>query len=68
MEIALMPISGALPSDSKIIFTKPIEGLSSNIKISFLPRTSSSAIGYKIKIGEKIANKIEKFLFLLALF
>ena len=36
MEIALMPISGALPSDSKIIFTKPIEGLSSNIKISFL--------------------------------
>ena len=36
MEIALMPLSGALPPDSKIIFTKPVEGLSSNIRISFL--------------------------------
>lgn len=36
MELALMPITNSLPNDSKIIFTRPIEGLSSNIRISFL--------------------------------
>jgi len=36
MELALVPISNSLPSDSKIIFTRPIEGLSSNVRISFL--------------------------------
>ena len=30
-----------------------------NIKISFLPRASSSAIGNIINIGEKIDNKIK---------
>ena len=36
MQLALIPITESLPDDSKIIFTRPIEGLSSNIKISFL--------------------------------
>ncbi len=36
MELALIPITDSLPENSKIIFTRPIEGLSSNIRISFL--------------------------------
>ena len=36
MELALIPITDSLPENSKIIFTRPIEGLSSNIRVSFL--------------------------------
>ena len=36
MELALIPITDSLPVNSKIIFTKPAEGLSSNVRISFL--------------------------------
>ena len=36
MEIALTPILKNLPVDSKIIFTKPTEGLATNIKLAFL--------------------------------
>ena len=36
MELALIPITDSLPENSKIIFTKPAEGLSSNVRISFL--------------------------------
>ena len=33
MELALIPITDSLPENSKIIFTKPAEGLSSNVRI-----------------------------------
>ena len=36
MDFALMPMSQSLPPDSNIIFTKPAEGLASNIKVAFL--------------------------------
>ena len=36
MELSLYPIIQNLPMDSKIIFTKPTEGLSTNIKLAFL--------------------------------
>jgi sec-independent protein translocase protein TatC len=36
MEMALVPITSSLPVDSKIIFTRPVEGLSSNVRISLL--------------------------------
>ncbi|MBT4633864.1 twin-arginine translocase subunit TatC [bacterium] len=36
MELALIPITDSLPANSKIIFTRPAEGLSSNVRISFL--------------------------------
>ena len=36
MDFALLPISKSLPLNSKIIFTKPTEGLSANIKLAFL--------------------------------
>ena len=34
MELSLYPIIQNLPIDSKIIFTKPTEGLSTNIKLA----------------------------------
>ncbi|MFL2630840.1 MAG: twin-arginine translocase subunit TatC [Thermodesulfobacteriota bacterium] len=36
MEIALVPITESIPNDSKIIFTKPAEALSSNIRLALL--------------------------------
>ena len=36
MDFALLPMSQSLPLSSKIIFTKPTEGLSANIKVAFL--------------------------------
>lgn len=36
MEFSLHPIIQNLPTDSKIIFTKPTEGLSTNIRLAFL--------------------------------
>ncbi|MBT3445517.1 twin-arginine translocase subunit TatC [bacterium] len=36
MELALVPITESIPNDSKIIFTKPAEALSSNIRLALL--------------------------------
>ena len=36
MDFALLPMNQSLPLSSKIIFTKPTEGLSANIKVAFL--------------------------------
>jgi len=36
MDFALLPMNKSLPLDSSVIFTKPAEGLSSNIRLAFL--------------------------------